>query len=89
MNLDRWETFPKSQQLLMIGSEIMRAKVWQGKDEEKFLGALARGTRLIELCQGDKKWESAKAMLAGLREEFQKFSTKSRTDDISILYRAL
>lgn len=89
MNLDRWKTFSKSQQLLMIGSEIIRAKVWQRKDDEKFRNALARGMRLTELCQSDEKWQSTKAMLVGLQEEFQKFFNKSRTDDISILYRAL
>jgi len=89
MKLERWVTFSKREQLLMIGSEIMRANVWQHKDEEKFLGALERGMHLIKLCQLDEKWQNAKAMLAGLQEEFQKFSAKSRVDDISVLYRAL
>jgi len=89
MKLERWVTFSKREQLLMIGFEIMRAVVWQHKDEEKFLGALERGMHLIKLCQLDEKWQNAKAMLAGLQEEFQKFSAKSRVDDISVLYRAL
>ena len=89
MKLERWVTFSKREQLLMIGSEIMRANVWQRKDDEKFLGALERGMHLIKLCQLDEKWQNAKAMLAGLQEEFQKFSTKSRVDDTSVLYRAL
>ena len=42
MKLDRWKNFSKRQQLLMIGSEFMRAKAWQSKDKEKFILALER-----------------------------------------------
>lgn len=89
MTPERWTTFSKSQQLLMVGSEIMRAKVWQGKDENNFRAALERGLELIDLCKKDSKWNNAQAMLLGLQQEFNNFAAKTRTDDISILYRAL
>jgi len=89
MNLDRWQTFTKSQQLLMIGSEIMRAQVWQGKDEEKFGGALERGLALVDFTLKDPKWSGDIAMIEGLRDEMRKFSDHERTDNISILYAAL
>ena len=89
MNLDRWTTFTKSQQLLMIGSEIMRAQVWQGKDDEKFRGAIERGLTLADLTLRDPKWAEDAPMIEGLRDEMGKFLNHERTDDIQILYAAL
>ncbi|MBI2003226.1 MAG: peptide deformylase [Candidatus Wildermuthbacteria bacterium] len=39
MDINRWKIFERRQQILMIGSEIMRAKVWQYRDEDKFRAA--------------------------------------------------
>ena len=55
MTSERWQSFDKSQQLLMIGSELERARVWQGKDEKSFRGALERGLELVDLTLGDPK----------------------------------
>jgi len=89
MELNRWQNFTKRQQLLTIGSELMRAKTWQGKDQEKFLSALGRALELIDLTLSDDKWKSNLSMLLGLREEVAKFYVAKRTDDISCLYSAL
>ena len=89
MEFSRWEKFNKNQQLLMIGSEFMRAKTWQGKDQEKFLLALERALELIDLTLSDSKWKNNLRMLLGLREEVTKFYTSKRRDDISLLYNAL
>lgn len=89
MELSRWEKFNKREQLLAIGSEFMRARVWQGKDQEKFLSALERALELIDLTLSDSKWKNNLRMLLGLREEVGKFYIAKRTDDISILYNAL
>jgi hypothetical protein len=89
MDLNRWENFNKRQQLLMIGSEIIRAKTWQGQDREKFLLALERALELIDLTLSDEKWKNNLQMILGLREEIAKFYTAQRTDNISLLYNAL
>jgi len=89
MTVNRWKTFSKSQQLLMIGSEIMRAKVWQNKNEQNFAAALERGRKLVELSFADVQWKDSKPMLVGLQQELKNFAAKTRTDDIGILYRAL
>ena len=58
MELNRWKNFEKRQQLLMLGAEFMRAKVWQGKDQENFLSALERALELIDLTLADEKWRA-------------------------------
>lgn len=89
MELNRWEKFNKREQLLMIGSEFVRAKNWQRKDQEKFLSALERALELIDLTLSDPKWKNNLRMLLGLREEVAKFYTVKRTDDVSLLYNVL
>ena len=89
MELNRWEKFNKREQLLMIGSEFVRAKNWQRKDQEKFLSALERALELIDLTLSDPKWENNLRMLLGLREEVAKFYTSKRRDDVSLLYNVL
>ena len=89
MDLNRWKNFNKSQQLLMIGSEFMRAKTWQYKDREKFISALERALNLIDLTLSDAKWKDNLSMILRLREEITKFYTSARTDDILLLYKVL
>jgi hypothetical protein len=89
MELNRWKNITKQQQLLTIGAEFMRAKAWQGKDQEKFLSALERALELIDLALADPKWKNNLQMILGLREEVSKFYTAQRTDNVSLLYNAL
>jgi len=89
MNFARWEKFDKSQQLLMIGSEFLRAKAWQYKDRKKFLSALERALELTDLTLSDSKWKNSFSMLLGLREEVAKFYTAKNKGDVSLLYNAL
>ena len=89
MKKERWEKLTKREQLLNIGAELMRAKVWQGKNQEKFLSAIERALQLIDLSLSDERWKNNLLMILRLREELAKFYTSKRTDDISILYRAL
>lgn len=89
MDINRWKNFVKHQQLLMIGSEFMRAKVWQGKNQQNFISALERALELIDLTISDDKWENNLSIILGLRDEVAKFYIAKRTDDISCLYNAL
>ena len=89
MNPERWEKLTKREQLLNIGAEFMRAKVWQGKDKEKFLLALEISLELIDLTLGDPKWKNGILALSRLRDETAKFYAFERTDDIFFLYAVL
>lgn len=89
MDINRWKNFTKRQQLLTIGAEFLRAKVWQGKSQQNFTLALERALELIDLTISDKKWKENILMLLRIREEVAKFYTLQRTDDISLLYNAL
>ena len=89
MELARWKTFSKHDQLLMIGSEIMRAGTWQRKDEEKFTSALERAFALVDLSLTDSKWGNMRYPLLFLRSELAEFYAAERTDDIVSLYNAL
>ena len=89
MELNRWQKFNKREQLLMVGSEFMRAKTWQKKDNEKFVSALWRALELIDLTLSDSKWKQNLLMLFRLREEVTKFYTAERVDDVALLYNAL
>lgn len=89
MDINRWEDFTKREQLLTIGAEFMRAKVWQGKSQQNFISALERALGLIDLTISDAKWRENILMLLRLREEVAKFYVLQRTDDVSMLYAAL
>ena len=89
MELNRWQKFNKRDQLLMIGSEFLRAKTWQKKDNEKFISALWRALELIDLTLSDSKWKKDSRILLGLRDEVAKFYSADRTDDVVLLYNAL
>ncbi|MEK7212347.1 MAG: hypothetical protein AAB686_01585 [Patescibacteria group bacterium] len=89
MTPERWQGFTKSQQLLFIGSELERARVWQGKDEDNFRGALARGLELVDLSLADPQWRDNLAMILGLRQEMAKFYIGQGVGSIETLYSAL
>ena len=89
MELNRWQKFEKREQLLMIGSEFLRAKNWQKKDNEKFISALWRALELIDFTLLDLKCKNDSRILLGLRDEVAKFYSADRTDDAVLLYNAL
>lgn len=89
MELSRWQTFTKHQQLLMIGSEIARAHTWQGKDVEKFRGALERAFPLVDFARRDPQWGEQSAMFDVLRDELDRYYQGTATRDIIHLYQAM
>ena len=90
MTTERWQTFSKREQLLFIGSEFERARVWQrDSDVDKFKSALARALELIDLTISDKKWLEEIDMIIGLREAVSKFYTGEDVSEIHKLYQAL
>ncbi len=91
MTLERWQSFSKSQQLLMLGSEIVRAKVWQNQpsDKDKFLSAIERALELIDLTLNDRRWQENFFNLLYLRDELVKFFLGLNKENIEILLKAL
>jgi len=66
----------------------MRAASLQ-KNPRLFRICLNEARALIDLSLQDHKWNVYKEMLSGFRGELEKFYSGERTDDISVLYRAL
>ena len=64
----RWHTLSLAQQLGNIGSEMSRAARWQGKDTERFEGAVARAFELLDLTLQDPRWKHRLKEIARLRE---------------------
>ena len=87
MDLKRWQSFSLGEQLLMIGSEIMRAKTWQNKDRQKFLSALERAFNLIDLSLANYKSKNSYMFLL-LRQEIAKFYAGELNYNIEKLYHA-
>ena len=67
---ERWATLPLAEQLGNIGSEVGRARAWQGKDENSFWGAVTRALELIDLTREDERWEKRRSELNRIRETF-------------------
>ena len=89
MKLERWQTFSKSRQLLFIGSELERARVWQYDNENNYKIALERAMELVDLTLQDKKWKSDSYQLLYLRNEIAKYYIGEATSGIGELYAAL
>jgi len=89
MKPERWQTFSRHDQLLNIGSAIMRASNWQNKDKEKFVMAIQEALQLLKLTITDQKWVKYRYALEYLEAELEKFERGERKDNIEILYQAL
>lgn len=89
MTIERFVTFSKHEQLLILGSEFERARVWQYTDQEKFHMALDRALQIIKLLMSDPKWNQESHQLLFLKEEIKKFYIGDNKTEIGILYRAL
>ncbi len=87
--LERWKTFSRREQLLHVGSEIVRAEGWQGKNEENFHAMLRRATTLVDYCLQDAKWDTRRDMLLGLRDELTQYNSGMKKESIEQLYNAL
>ncbi|OHA89910.1 MAG: hypothetical protein A2832_02130 [Candidatus Zambryskibacteria bacterium RIFCSPHIGHO2_01_FULL_44_22b] len=67
---ERWWTLTLAEQLGNIGSEVGRAAKWQGKDENSFWSAVARGLELLDLTRMDKRWKNRRREIDRAREVF-------------------
>ncbi len=65
---ERWFTLPLADQLGNIGSEVGRARAWQGRDEKLFWGAAGRALELLDLTREDTRWRGRRVELDRARE---------------------
>lgn len=66
----RWFELSLVAQLGNIGSEVGRARRWQGKDERLFRGAVARALELFDLTLADQRWRGRLKEITRARELF-------------------
>lgn len=66
----RWFQLSLAEQLANIGSEVSRARKWQGKDENIFWGAVERALELFDLTLEDQRWRGRLREIARVREVF-------------------
>src|SRR3989344_3166232 len=67
---NRWYSMSLPEQLANIGAEVGRATKWQGKDEEKFKGAIARASELFDLTFKDQRWKGRLFEIGRVKELF-------------------
>lgn len=66
----RWFELSLYEQLGNIGSEVSRARRWQGKDEKLFQGAVERALDLFDLTLSDMRWKGRLYEIGRAREVF-------------------
>ena len=65
-----WSKLSLAEQLSNIGSEVSRARNWQGRDENIFWGAVSRALELFDLTLEDLRWKGRRQEIARAREVF-------------------
>ena len=68
--LGRWRELTLKEQLGNIGSEVSRAARSQGKDAQRFEGAVRRALELFDLTLEDPRWRTRLREIARAREVF-------------------
>lgn len=89
MTLDRWMKLSRREQILSIGAEFERARVWQGKDETLFKGALERALGLVDLTLQAPLGKTELLQMLALRNEIARFYVGDRVESIAALSNAL
>lgn len=92
----RWFQLSLAEQFANIGSEVGRAKRWQGKDKKLFWGAVERALELFDLTLQDLRWRKRLREIARLREVFcdavmggREYGSKLRDLEKYFLYFAI
>jgi len=65
-----WHKLDFYQQLANIGSEVSRARLARGKNEERFWGAVTRALELFNLTLADRRWGERRKELCRAYEMF-------------------
>lgn len=64
----RWQTLSLMEQLANVGSDVARARRWQGKDPGLSEKAFIRALELLDLSIGDARWKGRRKELTRVRE---------------------
>jgi len=67
---EKWAKLTLAEQLGNIGSEVARARRWQGQDEKLFKGAVDRALELFDLTIADVRWSKRLKEIIRSREVF-------------------
>ena len=65
-----WYKLSLPEQLANIGSEVSRTRMWQGRDENIFWGAVERTLELFDLTLLDVRWKGRLREITRVREVF-------------------
>ncbi len=65
-----WQKLSLVEQLANIGSEVYRAKRWQGENEQYFNNAVDRALELFDLTIADPRWKKRLKEICRVREIF-------------------
>lgn len=77
LDLEKWQSFSKEEQVLNIAAEFSRAKNWLAKnDKQEVLNCLNRAFELIDLTVQDPRWRKALNELLRFREVLAEFYLK-------------
>lgn len=66
----KWFELSLAGQLANIGSEVSRARNWQGRDEKLFWGAVERALELFDLTLRDIRWRGRLGEIGRVKEVF-------------------
>jgi len=72
INLERWKTLSKRDQLGHIAAEIMRARLIKSTDFRIYREMLERALSLVDVTFSDPKWRGNSLALLLLRDELAK-----------------
>ena len=64
----RWRTLTLAEQLANVGSEVARARRWNGQDPHACAQAFARALELLDLTISDPRWKGRRKELTRARE---------------------
>ena len=77
LDLKKWQSFSKEEQILNIAAELSRTKNWLAKnDKQEVLNCLNRVFELIDLTIQDTRWKRALNHLLRFREVLAQFYLK-------------
>ena len=81
---NRWYMMSLAEQLANIGSEVGRAAKWQGKDYQKFSGAVRRTLELLNLTLEDQRWRGRLFEVGRIKELFYNGVSGSKEYDMDL-----
>ena len=87
MDLERWKTISKRDQLGHIAAEILRAR--GAENVNLFRALLERALTLVDLTLEDPKWKDSTLMLLRLRDEVAKAYESGRVQEAEKVYAVI